>query len=495
MSHVAENVLRLFFVTVGNFFRSEVVPLAELAYSFFRVEVFYRVAECVETDGFIGYNLQALAVLAGQFYPAGVGAVTVFLRTYIVVGVHGIGSGLVEVNVAGSLAVDVVFTRSATEVFHLIHVGRQAEAYADTWHNELRCGMAGFLLARAEGCHEGSFRHFGLAFFHVGRSEGDVGMYYTVWIDGIFHDVEVTGSKQIVGCQYGIVAIDFGDNVCHLEVLAALLPDLFALGLAITIVVVVWSTPEVRLNTETFSEVFGAVYLIRSNEAALLVEHELHTWRCYLHFVAFGSHVSLARSLVFVHCQRFNRQAELFGCDFVAYRNQDFRFGSSYPEVHEVFGTCLRLQAGYVYIQFFGALRFDVEEGLAFSHYLAVGLHGVVDLVFLQACEVEAVLHFELAGCQIDGLEAYILMGVLHFGHSRVYGTVGSDDTVAQEVTVARCIHTEVATVCPIFTSVLVFLKQTLVHPVPDVTALQVRVSIDGIPLCGKVTAGVTHGV
>ena len=176
-------------------------------------------------------------------------------------------------------------------------------------------------------------------------------MYYTVRINSILHDVQVTCCKQVVGSQYSIVSVCFCDNISNLEVLAALLPDLFTLRLAITIVIVVRCTPEVRLDTKAFSEVFSAVHLIRSNEAALLVEYKLHLRRRNLYFIAFSGNASLTTSLVCGYSQRFDWQAELFRSDFMTYRNQNFRFCSSHPEVHEIFSTGLWLQASYVYIQ------------------------------------------------------------------------------------------------------------------------------------------------
>ena len=179
----------------------------------------------------------------------------------------------------------------------------------------------------------------------------------------------------------------------------------------------------------------------------------------------------------------------------MAYRNQDFRLGGCYPEVHKVFCARFRLQSSYINIQFFSTLWFDVEESLSFLYYLSIGFHGIIDLVFLQTGEVEAVLYLELTSFEVDSFEAYILVSILHFGHSRMRSTVRSYNAVTQEVTVAWCVDAEVTTIRPIFTAVLVHLEQTLVHPVPNVTALQVRIFIDGIPLSRQVTVGVTHSM
>ena len=198
---------------------------------------------------------------------------------------------------------------------------------------------------------------------------------------------------------------------------------------------------------------------------------------------------------MFGYSQRFDWQTELFRSDFMAYRNQDFRFGSSYPEVHEIFSTSLWLQACYIYCQFLSALWFDVQESLTLAYHLAIRLYSIVDLVLLQSCEVETVLDSKLTSSQVYSFEAYVLVSVLHFSHSRVRSTVRSHDTVTQEVTVTWCIYTEVTTVCPVVASVFIHLVKTLVYPVPNVTTLEVRILVDSIPLSSQVTIGVTHSV
>ena len=66
-------------------------------------------------------------------------------------------------------------------------------------------------------------------------------------------------------------------------------------------------------------------------------------------------------------------------------------------------------------------------------------------------------------------------------------------DAVAKEVTVARHVFAEVAAISIIFFSVCILDKKTLVNPVPDITALEVRVFVDRFPLVPKVTGRVTH--
>ena len=82
---------------------------------------------------------------------------SVFLRTDVVVGVHLVGCGAVEVDETTCITVDVVFTRSAAEIFYLIHIRWQAETYADTWYVQFGRGQTLGILSRCEGSHQSCF--------------------------------------------------------------------------------------------------------------------------------------------------------------------------------------------------------------------------------------------------------------------------------------------------------------------------------------------------
>ena len=89
-----------------------------------------------------------------------------------------------------------------------------------------------------------------------------------------------------------------------------------------------------------------------------------------------------------------------------------------------------------------------------------------MNLIFFQISEVETIGNLEFAGCDVCCFKSYILMYILHFSHCGVRTSVGVYKTVAKEVTVAGRIYTEIASVCPIFFPVFVFLENTLIYPV-----------------------------
>ena len=79
---------------VLQFFRIAVVPLIVSVGSFFAVEIFYRVTQCIESDGVVGIDGQAFALFA-QTQPTGIGMMTVLLRTHIRE-IHVVGGILVK---------------------------------------------------------------------------------------------------------------------------------------------------------------------------------------------------------------------------------------------------------------------------------------------------------------------------------------------------------------------------------------------------------------
>ena len=182
-------------------------------------------------------------------------------------------------------------------------------------------------------------------------------------------------------------------------------------------------------------------------------------------------------------------------CNLVADRNQRFRFQSSHREVHEIFCTCLRLQSPDVYRQFFLGLRSHVQRYFSTTYHLVVFFHLIRNLVFLQVGEIETVEHIEFSIRQVCSLKSHILVRIFHFTHRRMRITVRIHDTVAAEVTVARHIGTEVTSVSPIVSAVLILYQDTLVYPVPDITSLEVRIAVNRFPLVPQASGRVTHGM
>ncbi|MPN55023.1 hypothetical protein SDC9_202702 [bioreactor metagenome] len=74
-------------------------------------------------------------------------------------------------------------------------------------------------------------------------------------------------------------------------------------------------------------------------------------------------------------------------------------------------------------------------------------------------------------------------MGIFHFGHSGVGGTVRIYNTVAEKISVAGHIRSVIAAIFIVNPAIFVNSLHTLVNPIPDVCALEVRILIDGLPL------------
>ncbi|MPM87780.1 hypothetical protein SDC9_134880 [bioreactor metagenome] len=100
--------------------------------------------------------------------------------------------------------------------------------------------------------------------------------YHTRGLNGILYRVEVSGGQQI-GCFYHyITALGVCFGIGHVEVVARLFPDLEAMRITVSVVIIVGCAPKVWLDAETFIEIFLSVYLVRRNCSALLIKNEVH---------------------------------------------------------------------------------------------------------------------------------------------------------------------------------------------------------------------------
>ena len=116
--------------------------------------------------------------------------------------------------------------------------------------------------------------------------------------------------------------------------------------------------------------------------------------------------------------------------------------------------------------------------------------------ITIQIAEVEPVVNAKKPLLQIDSLETYVLVGILHLGHAGMRRAVGSNQAITEEVSIAWHIGSKVASISVEWAAVLrVGLQQTLIHPVPNESSLQVGVFIDSLPLVPQVAGRVTHGM
>ena len=112
-----------------------------------------------------------------------------------------------------------------------------------------------------------------------------------------------------------------------------------------------------------------------------------------------------------------------------------------------------------------GYAEFTVEAG----PYLKYGADNLLKVIADNSLEPNSRWY---TGSGIYCLKAYILMYIFHFSHCRMRTTIRIDKTVAEEVAIARRVYTEVTSVSPVFSSILIFLEKTLVYPVPDISTL-----------------------
>ena len=92
-------------------------------------------------------------------------------------------------------------------------------------------------------------------------------MHHAVGIDCIVNLEDVACGEEIVNGEGGEAVAGCRRCAGHVEVAARLFPDLFALGFAVAVVVVVGGAPEVGLQPESVGKIFLAPDLVGGHDA------------------------------------------------------------------------------------------------------------------------------------------------------------------------------------------------------------------------------------
>ena len=145
--------------------------------------------------------------------------------------------------------------------------------------------------------------------------------------------------------------------------------------------------------------------------------------------------------------------------------------------------------------EFFFLLRCYIQSQTSFFNRDAIGTQLITNSIFSQISEIETVYSPILTGSYINSIKCYILMYILHFCHSRMRLTVGPHQTITTEITIAWHIYSIVSSVCPVFTTVLISFRYSLIHPVPNISTLKIWVFIDFFPLIPQITIWITHSM
>ena len=136
-------------------------------------------------------------------------------------------------------------------------------------------------------------------------------------------------------------------------------------------------------------------------------------------------------------------------------------------------------------------------QWLILLHAYAVLIERPDDLIVFQRLEVILVEDFNLSLLHVDGLDAHVLVNLLHLVVLSLRGKVWAHDSVhAEHAVVWLVVFSEVAAVGPVGLSCgRILLVQRLVNPVPDGSTHKEVGAFDSVPVIYQVTAGVAHGM
>ena len=441
-------VLRgLFLVVDGR--GVEVGPLERLS-GLLAVQVLDAVAEGAELEGTVRDDGQRLR---GE--PFGLRVVAGFLRPDI--RVEFVGGLRREDGLEGAgVAVDVILHRTAAKVPEVILLHAEAEADARDVH--------GLLLSAVEGGRD------------LQEAAGE---------EGVVHRHRAAARQGVGGVNRAILDRNLG-----LEGLGGFFPGIGPIGLVVAVVVVGGAAPEVRAQAEIGIEQVVLLVLIAPDDAEGLVEDERALAGLDPDFRLAFRHFRRAAGLVRLRSPRILHEDFVRGDDG-ALGEQRQRAGGFRLEEDPVLAAFAELPFRNLHGEFLGTLGRGGEGQLAFPDRLSVPLEAPADRIVAQILEIEPVLNSVSAFLRGDAGDGDVLVDVLDLIVAGMRVAVRIDDSVAQEVRVGGGVHAVIAAVGPSLLGVV----QALVHPVPDESALQMRVGVNLFPLEVEGAGGVAHRV
>ena len=136
------------------------------------------------------------------------------------------------------------------------------------------------------------------------------------------------------------------------------------------------------------------------------------------------------------------------------------------------------------------------EVHLAASDGFAVGFYCPYELIIVKRGIVESVGYLDAVLHEGYWLEGDVLIYLLHLPDMWMERAVGCYKSVGTEVGIVYYAYkSHIATISPVFVSLVIGLGDGLVYPVPDETTLQLVVFVNQIPVILEVTLAVTHGM
>ena len=136
------------------------------------------------------------------------------------------------------------------------------------------------------------------------------------------------------------------------------------------------------------------------------------------------------------------------------------------------------------------------EVHLAASDGFAVYLYCPEELIIIKRGIVESVGYLDAVLHEGYRLEGDVLVNLLHLPDMWMQRAVGCYKSVGTEVGIVYYAYeSHIATISPVFVSLVIGLGDGLVYPVPDETTLQLVVFVNQIPVILEITLAVTHGM
>ena len=163
----------------------------------------------------------------------------------------------------------------------------------------------------------------------------------------------------------------------------------------------------------------------------------------------------------------------------------------------EVFLVVGSRKSAHRYLHLLSLMRQEGwEVHLAASDGFAVCLYCPEELIIVKRGIVESVGYLDAVLHEGYWLEGDVLVNLLHLPDMWMQRAVGCYKSVGTEVGIVYYAYeSHIATISPVFVSLVIGLGDGLVYPVPDETTLQLVVFVNQIPVILEITLAVTHGM
>ena len=259
-------------------------------------------------------------------------------------------------------------------------------------------------------------------------------------------------------------------------------------------IIIRWCTPEIRSGFRI--KVPTIINFISSHQTSQFIYHHRHTgsfhsYTVFIIFYFYGT-FSLSSFCKIVTIAEF----ELLARYLMTLRYNIRSITSICIHIQQIFYSISCRYFGHSQLYLLFRLGSQVEIKCSGFNYFTIFQYFVTKSVALQVSVVKFIRHSNQSFFGLSGFEINILIVFFHFQQSGMRFSVRPNKPIVVEVLIVCIIlATHVATISPIFASCFVGHFKSLIHPVPDKSALHIFTTTNNVPVFFEISGAITHSM